>query len=50
MFILKVLYALLGNFVIFGGLLFLPTGTLNWGRAWVFLGVVAVSVIGLFRI
>ncbi len=45
MFILKVLYALLGNFVIFGGLLFLPTGTLNWWRAWVFLGVVAVSVI-----
>jgi protein-S-isoprenylcysteine O-methyltransferase Ste14 len=45
MFILKVLYALLGNFVIFGGLLFLPAGTLNWWRAWVFLGVVAVSVI-----
>jgi hypothetical protein len=36
MFILKVLYALLGNFVIFGSLLFLPAGTLNGWRAWVF--------------
>ncbi len=45
MFILKVLSALLGNLIIFGGLLFLPTGTLDWWRAWVFLGVVAVSVI-----
>jgi protein-S-isoprenylcysteine O-methyltransferase Ste14 len=45
MFILKVLSALLGNLIIFGGLLFLPAWTLNWERAWVFLGVVAVSVI-----
>lgn len=45
MFILKVLYALLGNLAIFGGLLFLPAGTLNWWRAWIFLGIVAVSVI-----
>jgi protein-S-isoprenylcysteine O-methyltransferase Ste14 len=45
MFILKVLYALLGNFLIFGGLLFLPAWTLSWWRAWVFLGAVAVSVI-----
>lgn len=45
MFILKVLSALLGNLVIFGGLLFLPAWTLNWWRAWVFLGVVAVGVI-----
>ena len=50
MFILKVLYALLGNFVIFGGLLFLPAGTLNWWRAWVFLGVVAISVIATMTI
>jgi hypothetical protein len=45
MFILKVLSALLGNLIIFGGLLFLPAWTLNWERAWIFLGVVAVSVI-----
>ncbi len=45
MFIFKVLYALLGNLVIFGGLLFLPAWRLNWERAWVFLGVVAISVI-----
>jgi protein-S-isoprenylcysteine O-methyltransferase Ste14 len=45
MFVLKVLFALLGNLVIFGGLLFLPAGTLTWGRAWVFLGTVSVCVI-----
>jgi protein-S-isoprenylcysteine O-methyltransferase Ste14 len=45
MFILKVLSALLGNLIIFGGLLFLPAWTLNWERAWFFLGVVAVSVV-----
>lgn len=45
MFILKVLSALLGNLVIFGGLLFLPAGTVNWERAWIFLGGVAVSVV-----
>jgi protein-S-isoprenylcysteine O-methyltransferase Ste14 len=44
-FILKVLSAILGNLVIFGGLLFLPAWTLNWERAWIFLGVVVVSVI-----
>src|SRR5690242_9590191 len=28
------------NVAIFGGLLFVPAGTLDWWRAWVFLGVV----------
>jgi protein-S-isoprenylcysteine O-methyltransferase Ste14 len=44
MFILKVLSALLGNLIIFGGLLFLPAETLNWWRAWAFLGIVSVCV------
>lgn len=53
MFIFKVLLALVWNLFIFGGLLFLPAGTLNWWRAWVFLAVVSVNVIavmvGVFR-
>ncbi|MBD2497906.1 isoprenylcysteine carboxylmethyltransferase family protein [Nostoc sp. FACHB-280] len=53
MFIFKILTALIWNIVIFGGLLFLPAGTLNWWRAWVFLGVVVVgtvaTMIGVFR-
>lgn len=53
MFIFKILSALMWNLVIFGGLLFLPAGTLNWWRGWVFLGVVVVgtvaTMIGVFR-
>lgn len=45
MFILKILIALIGNLTIFGGLLFLPAGTLNWPRAWIFLGAVSIGVI-----
>jgi protein-S-isoprenylcysteine O-methyltransferase Ste14 len=41
------------NVVIFGVLLFLPAGTLDWWRAWVFLGVVLVlavmSTVSLYR-
>ena len=33
------------NVAIFGGLLFLPAGTLDWWRAWVFLGVVLVGTV-----
>lgn len=53
MFLAKILYALLWNMVIFGGLLFLPAGTLHWWRAWVFLGVVfagvIITMVGVFR-
>ncbi|MBD2207994.1 isoprenylcysteine carboxylmethyltransferase family protein [Calothrix sp. FACHB-1219] len=53
MFIFKILSALIWNIVIFGGLLFLPAGTLNWWRGWVLLGVVVVgtvaTMIGVFR-
>jgi hypothetical protein len=45
MFLFRVLYALVWNLLIFGGLLFLPAGTLNWWHAWVFLGVISVNVI-----
>ncbi|ALF53349.1 hypothetical protein ACX27_11660 [Nostoc piscinale CENA21] len=47
MFIFKVLLALFWNLLIFGGLLFIPAGTLFWWRAWIFLGVVSVSVIAV---
>ncbi|MBD2451583.1 isoprenylcysteine carboxylmethyltransferase family protein [Nostoc sp. FACHB-152] len=53
MFMVKVLTALMWNLLIFGGLLLLPAGTLNWWRAWVFLGMVVVgtvaTMIGVFR-
>lgn len=41
------------NFLIFGALLFIPAGTLNWPRAWIFLGVIlactAPTMVGLYR-
>jgi hypothetical protein len=41
------------NVAIYGGLLFLPAGTLNWWRAWLFLGVVFIgttaTLLGVFR-
>ncbi len=33
------------NVAIFGVLVFLPAGTLEWGRAWIFLGVVLVGAV-----
>jgi protein-S-isoprenylcysteine O-methyltransferase Ste14 len=51
--IFKLILGVLFNVAIFGGLLFLPAGTLNWWRAWVFLGVVFVatvaSTVSVFR-
>jgi protein-S-isoprenylcysteine O-methyltransferase Ste14 len=53
MFIVKVIVSVLMNLGIFGGLLFLPAGTLDWWRAWVFLGVVFIgtsaTLLGVFR-
>jgi protein-S-isoprenylcysteine O-methyltransferase Ste14 len=43
MFILKVIVGLVINMALFGGLLFLPAGTWEWWRAWVFLGVLFVA-------
>jgi protein-S-isoprenylcysteine O-methyltransferase Ste14 len=42
----KMICGVVFNVAIFGGLLFLPAGTLNWWRAWVFLGVVLVGAVG----
>ena len=42
MFIFRLIVGVSLNVAIFGGLLFIPAGTLNWWRAWVFLGAVAV--------
>jgi protein-S-isoprenylcysteine O-methyltransferase Ste14 len=39
MLIFKLTLGLLSNLVIFGLLLFLPAGTMEWGHAWVFIGV-----------
>jgi protein-S-isoprenylcysteine O-methyltransferase Ste14 len=43
MFVLRLIAGIISNVVIFGGLLFLPAGTLEWWRAWVFLGVIVVA-------
>ncbi|HEY9825133.1 MAG TPA: isoprenylcysteine carboxylmethyltransferase family protein [Stenomitos sp.] len=43
--VFKAFLALATNFIIFGGLLFLPAGTLDWWRAWVFVGVIVISAI-----
>ena len=43
MFIFKVIAGLVLNMAIFGGLLFLPAGTWEWQRAWVFLSVLFVA-------
>lgn len=41
----KLFFGVLSNLVIFGGLLFVPAGTLNWWRAWVFVGAVFVCTV-----
>lgn len=54
MSIFKLIGGVVSNVAIFGGLLFLPAGTLDWWRAWVFLGVVFVgtvaSTVSIFRV
>jgi protein-S-isoprenylcysteine O-methyltransferase Ste14 len=42
MFIFKLIAGVILNVLIFGVLLFLPAGTLDWPCAWVFLGVVFI--------
>jgi len=41
----KLIVGVIFNVGIFGGCLFLPAGTLDWWRAWVFLGVVFVGAV-----
>ena len=45
MSIYKLVLGVISNVAIFGGLLFVPAGRLNWWRAWVFVGVVFVNAI-----
>ncbi len=45
MLIFRLIAGLIINMAIFGTLLFLPAGTLEWWRAWVFLGVVFVCYV-----
>ena len=44
-FILKLIAGHVINMAIFGGLLFLPAGTWDWRRAWVFLGMLFVAYV-----
>lgn len=54
MSIFKLAGGVILNVAIFGGCLFLPAGTLDWFRAWVFLGVVFVgavaSTVSVYRV
>jgi H+/Cl- antiporter ClcA len=54
MSIFTLIGGVLFNVAIFGGLLFVPVGTLDWWRAWAFLGVVfcgtVVSTVSVFRV
>jgi protein-S-isoprenylcysteine O-methyltransferase Ste14 len=54
MSLFKLIGGVVFNVAIYGGLLFLPAGTLDWWRAWVFLGLVFVgtvaSTVSLFRV
>lgn len=54
MSIFKLIAGVVFNVAIFGGLLFLPAGTPDWWRAWVFLGVVfagtVVSTVSVFGV
>lgn len=45
MFIARLIAGIIWNVAIFGGLLFLPAGTLGWWRAWVFLGVTVIGTV-----
>jgi len=38
-------FAVVFNLVFYGSMLFVPAGTLDWPRAWVFLGVLLVAIL-----
>jgi protein-S-isoprenylcysteine O-methyltransferase Ste14 len=46
MFILKLIASVIFNVAIFALLLFLPAATLDWCRAWLFIGVVFIGTVG----
>src|SRR5439155_1564709 len=47
MLLFKLIVGLVINIAVFGGLLFVPAGTWEWRRAWVFLGTVFVSYVAM---
>ena len=46
MFILKLIASIILNVAIFAVLLFLPAATLDWWRAWLFIGVIFICTVG----
>src|SRR5262245_5133845 len=42
-FVSKLVFGVIYNLIFFGAMLFLPAGTFDWPRAWVFLGLVLVG-------
>jgi protein-S-isoprenylcysteine O-methyltransferase Ste14 len=47
MFIRRLVFAVVWNTGIYGAVLFLTAGTLDWWRAWVLLGVISVSTVAM---
>lgn len=45
MFVVKVIFSIVMQMAIFGGLLFVPAATWAWWRAWCFLGVVFAATV-----
>jgi protein-S-isoprenylcysteine O-methyltransferase Ste14 len=45
MFTRKLIFGVVWNVAIYGGVLFLVAGKLDWWRAWIFLGVLAITTI-----
>jgi protein-S-isoprenylcysteine O-methyltransferase Ste14 len=48
MLLIKSIIGSVLTIAMFGGLLFLPAGTLHWWRAWVFLGVVCLATVATY--
>lgn len=47
MLMLKLVAGVIIQLAIFGGLLFIPAGTLDWWRAWVLVGLVFANAVGM---
>ncbi len=44
--LLRAIFGVVFNLVFYATMLFVPAGTLDWPRAWIFLGVLLVAILG----
>lgn len=47
MFAVKILVSILATAIIFGVLLFVPAGTIDWPRGWAFLGLITLATVAM---